>query len=305
MHVNRIHALLYRIRVTATVVGLGFLLIAAPAAGQAFSPYGDFLFMSLSDLETLQVKLTWIGSQERTLRTLAFTSASHTFDVSEFDPYRRPGVSYANDLLMLRTFDASATELQAILMVVSLLPNVTAGLEDPNGDVSFALFNSAGGDKGFEAILNIADTVDLLAALRTGLASNADGLRMVNERACHYGALEPGSPTDSTADLTLVFEGFREQSTSGKYVNRVKVTNTSGGAIASPISIVFDLPALMQLTNANGFTCGTSPQGRDYIDLPGSLAPGASVELDLEFENLAREDLQLRPLFIYSGPGAR
>src|SRR5437870_4956616 len=76
--------------------GLLCCIMAPDAKGQTCSPYSDFQSMSLSGLATLQVKLTYVGIQNKGIPSVGFTS-SPSFNASLFVPFRRPNVSYSND----------------------------------------------------------------------------------------------------------------------------------------------------------------------------------------------------------------
>src|ERR1700740_1328628 len=64
---------------------------------QTLSPYADFQAMTEAQLTTLQVKLTYVGIQDRVVSSLAFTSTSGAVNVSVFGPFRQAGISYVND----------------------------------------------------------------------------------------------------------------------------------------------------------------------------------------------------------------
>jgi len=144
-----------------------------------YSPYSDFQAMTLQELETLQVKLTYVSDQRKTISSVAFTSPTHTLDMTAFVPFRRSDFHYGNDesAETLRTFTASPQELQTMVAAVKSLPQVTAGNADPDGILSFMLFNStSSGDKGFEAITNRVDTEALLETIGQSLSpGNSDG----------------------------------------------------------------------------------------------------------------------------------
>src|SRR5438132_3328777 len=132
-------------RVHGTGLALGALLLvgASMIHAQSFSPYSDFQAMSATDLQTLQVKLTYVGPQQEPTPTVAFTSPTNVLNLSQFVPFRRPAFNYGNDDLDVRSFSASVGELQAVIQDVGTLPNVTAG--GATGDfLSFGLLNTAG-----------------------------------------------------------------------------------------------------------------------------------------------------------------
>ncbi|GAF71168.1 unnamed protein product, partial [marine sediment metagenome] len=131
-------------------------------ASEPLSPYSDFQLYDLEELETLQVKLTYVGPQKKPTQTLAFTSSFNTLDMSRFVPYRQPDIHYSNDDITLRTCTASPEELDLLIDKAGELEAVTNGGVAAEPIVSFMLFNSTeAGDKGFDVILNEADTAAL------------------------------------------------------------------------------------------------------------------------------------------------
>lgn len=163
-----------------------------PLLAQSFSPYADFQAMSLTDLATLQVKITYAGKQRHSHRSLIITATGHQPNMALFSQYLRPGVNYFNDVWPPLTFTATAGELKALVDGVGLLPSVTDGDVDPGGYVSFALSNTAGGTaKVFEAVLNEATGALVFDKLLNSLQANATGRKMVWEFGSRSGTV-PG-----------------------------------------------------------------------------------------------------------------
>jgi hypothetical protein len=270
----------------------------------AGSPYSDFQAMSLDDLKTLQVKLTYLGPRKDILSTVAFTSTFNTLDLSKFVPFRQPGFDYDADDLSVQTFSASPAELKAVIDNVAMLPAVTAGGVASPPYLSFMLLNTLGSTKVFEAILSKADTADLFAKLRLALASNKDGLRKLNDMACPLGVLESGTPTDVSAQVGVTLGGVRINRATGRFVGTATLKNNSAVAIAGPVSLLLDLPGSVSLFNSDGTTCGTTPRGREFINVPAGLAAGASAQLTLEFNNPDSEAIKPTTK-VLAGPGAR
>jgi hypothetical protein len=283
------------------------LLCASKGESQTFSPYSDFQAMSLEQLKTLQVKLTYVGIQNKGLPSIAGTSTFNTLNLSLFVPFRRSNINYSNDDSRVNTFTTTPEELKAIIDNVATLPNITAGGVATQPFLSFALLNTNPNTKAFEAVVNSADAADLFAKLRLALQGNKTGLRRLSDMACPLNLLESGRPTDVSSMVSVSFAGVRLNRTTGRYVGTATVKNTSAGSIAGPISLVLDFVGSVKLLNADGTTCGTSPQGRRFINLPlsgNSLSPGNSVQVNLEYES---PDLQsIKPTSkVLAGPGAR
>lgn len=303
----------HRARVAATGLMLGAALLAcvpaARAATAVLSPYSTFQAMSLADMATLQVKLTYVGPSDEMLSSVLFVSTTGTPSVSGFVPFRRSSVNYAaDDHAPLRTFNATTTELKAVIDNVATLPAITAGVVTQPAHVSFALYNSVGGAKVFESVANLSQAVALFAQLRTALANNAAGLAILDEMACALATLDPARPTNRSADVTVTLSSMRLNRKTGHFVGRATVQNTTGSAISGPVSLVFAHSASgYRLANRTSTTCGLSPAGQDYLNLTlpgGVLAPGSPVIVKLEFENPDR--LLIRTgVSVLAGPGAR
>jgi len=161
-----------------------------------YAAYSDFEAMTLVELETLQVKLTHVGQQDRIIGTIALTSPANALDLSSFVPFRRPGYHYGNDEVpeVLLTFTASSAELAAMISALGALPSVTGGAAAPDGVLSLMLFNStSSGDKGFEAITNLADSEAVLQAMGASLAAgNTPGLQSLRALWTSLGFGVPG-----------------------------------------------------------------------------------------------------------------
>jgi hypothetical protein len=284
------------------------LMITGLAQAQMFTPYSEFQAMTLNQLNTLQVKLTFVGAQEGPIPTVAFTSPANVLDLSKFVPFRRPDISYANDEIAVKSFTASTTELKAVIDDAGMIPAVVAGGEAADTYVSFALCNTvATSVKVFEVVLSHDDTVVLFQALRKALATNAEGLRIVNEMGCFIAAREPGVPTDVSAIAPVSLSGVRLDRATGRFVTTASVKNTSASVITGPVSLVLIFPGTVKLFNASGLTCGTSPVGRDFIDFPlvGNVLPAdGTAQVKLEFTNPDSEPISPTTK-VLAGPGSR
>ena len=293
-----------------TIIGVVVLLVTSRSEPQALtlSPYSDFQAMNLEQLKTLQVKLTYLGIQNVPIPSVAFTTSFQVLDLNAFKPFRRPGIRYSNDdFVPVQTFTASPTEMKAIIDNVAVLSNVTAGGVAAGPYLSFALLNTVG-PKAFEAVLNRADTADLVAKLRVAIQGNKAGLRVLSEAiTCTLDLLEPGRPVDVTTSVNVAISGVRLNRTTGRFVGTATVTNTSGQSLSGPVSVMLDLGGNVTLFNADGITCGISPVGLTFINLPlsGNVLPSAgSAKVTLEFENPDAEPIKATTK-VLAGPGAR
>jgi hypothetical protein len=279
--------------------------VSAEAMAQSCSPYSDFLAMNLTDLSTLQVKLTYVGIQDKGIPSVGFSS--QVFDPTLFIPFRNPTVDYSNDNAKINTFLASAQELQAVISNVGTLPNVTAGGVATAQFLSFAMVNPVLGNKCFEAVLNDVDTAALFAQLRLAFSNNPTALRRLNDLGCPLTVLDPLRPSDVTAQITTSLSGFRINRATGHFVGVATLTNKSTSPIGGPISLVINLTGNVRLFNVTGTTCGVLPAGLSFIDVPlvgNSLPAGGSAQVTLEILN---PDAQvITPTTkVLAGPGAR
>ena len=155
MQLTRTNVMQFRIRAIirrmSAITLLALLLLPrAETYGQVLSPYSDFESMTPQQLVTLQVKLTYVGVQTRSIPSRVFTTPSNTVDANVFTPFHRAGISYANDAVAV-TSTATVSELKAIIDNVGTLPNVRVGGVGSPEYLSFSLFNSQPNNRLFES----------------------------------------------------------------------------------------------------------------------------------------------------------
>jgi hypothetical protein len=285
------------------------IMIAAlsPAMAQSFSPFNEFKNMSLAELATVQMKLTFIGEQEEPISTVVITAPSTQLNMALFVPFRRPGYSYANDNLGIRRITASTSELQGILQNAGNIGGVSSGAVQTPPIVSFAMVaNVSGTIKGFEAILNPTDGAALLKAIQNALQGNPQGLAIIADFACTSGLHDTDVPADVSSSVSVTLGGLRLNRTPGRFVSTAMLENNGSTAVAAPVSLVLALPSGVFLFNANGMTCSLSPIGRSFINAPltAPLPAGGSVQINLEFQN--PESVPVTPATsVFAGPGSR
>jgi hypothetical protein len=120
---------------------------------------------------TLQMKLTYLGVQTEPIPTLMLASQPN---LSRFAPFRRPAIDYGNDQLpVIYRCSPTAAEFATALRAISTEAAITAGGLATERFLSFSMINVISGTtKGFEAVLNRADTNTLLDKLGGSLRSN-------------------------------------------------------------------------------------------------------------------------------------
>ena len=299
-----------RRRFVTFICGAGMLVVCTgdPVLGQSFSPYADFQAMTLPELASLQVKLTFAGRQRTGRPSVLFTAIGNQPNIDLFTPYCRPGVRYHNDGFGPILFEASVQELRAVIDNVGLVPAVTDGDVDPGGYVSFALLNTAGGTtRVFEAVVNRQTGALLFDKLLSALEANQLGRKAVWDFGCGAGTLPTTPPEDLAGRVSITFSGFRrDPSEHATFVGRVRVVNTSGTMIVPPLSLVMVRHGNAAMLDAHRTTCNLLPGRSPYIDLfiGGGLAPGAGIDQVIRFTNpsLEKFDVTFRA---FGGPGTR
>ena len=88
-------------------------------------------------------------------------------------------------------------------------------------------------------------------------------------------------------NVAITRGGFVRDRLTGKYVQKVTITNNNATALNGPFYVVLDsLSTNATLFNASGTTSVYTPAGSSFITVPGStLAPGASASVTLQFNN--------------------
>src|SRR5262249_54130722 len=152
----------------------GALLFVHAASAQSFSPLTDFQALSLAQLDSLQVKITYVGSQKKITPTVAFRTAARPLDLSVFVPYERAKFGYGGDAIAIEGFSVSGAEMRAIIDSVAALTDVAAGSAVASGRVSFSLsFAERGKVKVFESIVDTSAGIPLFQKLLSAVATNA------------------------------------------------------------------------------------------------------------------------------------
>jgi hypothetical protein len=294
--------------VTFSIVAV--LLTAGDVRAQSYSPYSDFQNLTAPELASLQVKLTYLGPVDHPMPSLVFTSTSGTINVSDFTPYRRNGFAsaYGLDNLPPATFKVSPTLLDAMIDSVATLPQITDGGVDSSWYVSFAMVETVSGTRGFESILDGANSTALVGKILAAFAGQSVPTRVVTEAACPMGIMEDNPPPDVTSSVTIKTTGFRRVRGTDEFVGRVTVKNTSGSTLPAPVTL---LPGIVGenvvLMGEQGFTCAIDPGGEAYLNLSvggGGLAPNASVNVNLRIKNPSLERVEVKPQ-VFAGAGTR
>jgi hypothetical protein len=285
-------------------------MLSCPAHGQTFTPYSVFQGLPASQLETLQGKIAQVGGSLRVIRSLGFTAVGHTFTPTAFSPYYRPQFSqdYAGDISNPHTFTATTALLKAMIDSIGTLPGVTDGGVDSSGYVSFALLQTSGDTtRVFEAIVDTVNGRPLFEKLFHAFQSNAPAVTELTNLGCTLGMLSPTLPNDATAGTTIRLRGVRRDRATDEYVGTIRVTNSTGQALAAPLMLVLRAEGNVDLANADGHTCRIDPAGAAILTLPvgASLAAGAHVDVTARFTNPDAEQIKFVVARVYSGTGTQ
>jgi hypothetical protein len=116
----------------------------------------------------------------------------------------------------------------------------------------------------------------------------------------------PGCAADLSGSVTVTRGGYRWNSTTGRFVQTVSLTNNSSASVAGPVSLVLDsLSANAGLYGAAGSTACAPPLGSPYVAATaGALAPGATVSTTLQFTDPAKTAISYHTR-VLAGAGTR
>jgi hypothetical protein len=144
---------------------------------QATSPYSYFQGLSPAQLQTLQVKLSYVGPSNKP----AWTAGLGLTDISKFVPFEKADLIYGGDEFVVETCQASTDELSALISGAGEMPDVAGAAYALLPFLSFMLVQSdQSGDNGFEAVLDEAASGDLLNKVIQALdTSNAACYRLI------------------------------------------------------------------------------------------------------------------------------
>ncbi len=177
----------------------GAYLLLTPGSdvvhSQATSPYSHFQGLSPAQLQTLQVKLSYVGPSNKP----AWTAGLGLTDISKFVPFEKADLIYGGDEFDLQSCPASTDELSRLLTSAGQMADVAGAAYAPLPFLSFMLVQSDGtGDNGFEAVLDEAASGDLLnRAIQALDTTNAACYRLLLTFSSQLGA----GPIEAVGDV--------------------------------------------------------------------------------------------------------
>jgi hypothetical protein len=133
------------------------------------------------DLQTLQVKLTYVGPQLKGRSSVVFTTFYHLLDMDWFRPLRRAGLSYANDDVDVWSFTVAPDEMTRVVATLARTEVVAAPRASALAHVSLMLVleKSRLGDVAIEVILDAAQSAEVTDAILEALDSGNGVARTV------------------------------------------------------------------------------------------------------------------------------
>ena len=291
------------------IFGAVMLITPQLACAQPYSGFGDFQKLGETELQSLQVKLTYLGPVDYPVYSLIFTSTGGTIDVGAFTPFRRNAfvTEYGLDGLGPRSFKVSTAILAAMIDSIAGLAGVTDGGVDSGGVVSFAMLETSGDTTAFESIVDTTNGRALVSKMLAAFGSQPEALRATTEAACRYDLLAGSPPMNVTAQVLIKTSGPRRLRKTDEYSIQIRITNTSKATLALPLTLVPRIVgANVVLLDEDGFTCAIDPMGVPYVNLvaEGGLAPSESLDVTVRIRNPSNERLRITPE-VFAGTGTR
>lgn len=301
----------YRIsRAVRVAAGLCLVVVLCSAASaEDRLSFSAFASMSTGDLDSLQVKCTSVLPRFGAIPTFVITAQGHAHDLTLFRPFYREGFAgfYTSDFAPPIAIALSTTTLASLIDSLEVLPGVTDGGVDSLPCLSFALCNIVDGEtKVFESMLDLANAQAAFRHLRQAASDAGATERTIDEYACAFGMRTDSPPSNVTGSVGLSFGGIRrDRHGVDRFVQRVKLKNTSQQSIVAPIWLVLMPAGNVDLAQPTGITCLVDPRGSGYLKAlsSGSLAPNQTIEISIPLTNPDSEPVTYLFRRVYAGLG--
>jgi hypothetical protein len=112
-------------------------------------------------------------------------------------------------------------------------------------------------------------------------------------------AAATSGPTNVTSAVSITLGGYTLNRSTNKFVQTITITNTTGTALSGPLSLVLtNLTSNATLASATGTTVDFEP-GSPYVALNvGTLDPGDSITVVLQFSDPTKQAIDYDPLLL-------
>jgi hypothetical protein len=126
------------------------------------------------DLRTLQIKITYIGSQTKPIPTVVFTTIYHLMQMDWFLPLRSSNLHYNNDDIAVLNFTVTPDEIQQVVTMLTQLESVRnpRAVDVPYVSLMLVLQESRLGQARFEAVLGRRDAELVIRTIDNALHAN-------------------------------------------------------------------------------------------------------------------------------------
>ena len=296
--------------------------LAGAAQAKDAASLEPFLAMSPQELVTVQVKLTPLAPNDKSVSTLVITVQGREVDWKTLEPWMRD-----TDALFVKAQGAkpsctvSAEELRAMLEQADGLLKQ----EHERSGYPWLTLTVAGGPPGkplgLNRILDRELATAVVSAMRKAFHAdpkdptilegqlNPEAMWTFQWWGCALGLLPQEQPVlDVTDQVTLTVGGLRWNPQTSRYQCTVSLTNASEDPLPAPLTLALQFAdASVRLAQPHGTTCAALPAGRDFVNLPmptAMLEPGRSLETVVEFDRGEQTDVQFTPA-VLAGPGER
>jgi hypothetical protein len=94
------------------LIGLISSLFASHSYADSYVTFLEIWTTDPAAYNEFQAKITFMGDQEKIIKTLAFSAEGYVLDLDLFVPFQYPDANYSNDSLVVATLELSASEFQ-------------------------------------------------------------------------------------------------------------------------------------------------------------------------------------------------
>ncbi len=96
------------------LTGLIMVLSTIPSYSQSYVEFSEIWSADAADYNEFQAKITYMGVQSKSVKTLAFSAEGYALDLGLFIPFQYPEAGYSNDSHVL-TLELSAAEFKTFV----------------------------------------------------------------------------------------------------------------------------------------------------------------------------------------------